>query len=762
MLKHYLTIAFRNLRKYKSQSVISIVGLAVGFTCFALASLWIRYEMTYDTFHKDADRIYVINVPTTYNPHGRWRNTPHPLAGYLKETFPEIRNAGHIYWGSEKFNKIILDGVEYPVNEGRVDSAFLAIFDIQMLAGSLDFLIPENGEIAITETKAKEIFRDENPLGKTISIESAGEWTIGAVVKGWSKHSNYPFDILTGIKLYDSWGIPYGETLIELAPGTDVQSFKNKLYQHEINREVVVKKISMIALTSMHYEDLAIDREVEFQHIILFAVAGILVILASLFNFFTLFVCRFRIREKEFALRMVTGASGPSLLFLLLVEFFVTLIPAFLLSLAFIQWAVQAFQKLANIHTGLSSIYLESIGYIGMVIVVALLFFILLLLFFQKRSLNASIQKHKNNGFRQASIVFQLVISIVFLFATIVLMKQVYFLHHTDLGFTYKNTASFGSSSYNDLMLEAFEDELKQIPEVVEVMKCFSSLLPINVAQRYQCKEWDDKPSGMEQMEVSILYISKQYADFYGFQLIEGEIPEEDKSGENVLVNESLAKVLGWQHAVGKKIDGHEVKGMIRNIHSSLPTVPVAPVLYHLLSPPPHGYKSILFKYQEGKWDACKSKIKPLLANGQRLHNAEEAYNDFLQSENALLKVLSFVSLVCVAISVFGFFSLISLSCEEKRKEIAIRKINGATMRDILAMYFKTYFSLLIIGAIIAFPIGYYIMKQWIEKYVKQTDISAWIYLSIIFVMAFVIILCVGWRVYKASVENPAEVLKTE
>jgi ABC-type antimicrobial peptide transport system permease subunit len=116
--------------------------------------------------------------------------------------------------------------------------------------------------------------------------------------------------------------------------------------------------------------------------------------------------------------------------------------------------------------------------------------------------------------------------------------------------------------------------------------------------------------------------------------------------------------------------------------------------------------------------------------------------------------------LVCIIISVFGVFSLISLSCEERRKEIAIRKINGATMKDILAMFFKTYFSLLIIGAIIAFPIGYYIMKQWIEKYVKQTDISAWIYLSIIFIMAFVIVLCVGWRVYKASVENPAEVIK--
>jgi ABC-type antimicrobial peptide transport system permease subunit len=107
-------------------------------------------------------------------------------------------------------------------------------------------------------------------------------------------------------------------------------------------------------------------------------------------------------------------------------------------------------------------------------------------------------------------------------------------------------------------------------------------------------------------------------------------------------------------------------------------------------------------------------------------------------------------------------FSLISLSCEERRKEIAVRKISGATMENILSMYFKTYFTLLIIGSLIAFPVGYISMKRWIEQYIQQTSISAWIYAAIILIMTFVIILCVGWRVYKASIENPVESLKTE
>ena len=123
---------------------------------------------------------------------------------------------------------------------------------------------------------------------------------------------------------------------------------------------------------------------------------------------------------------------------------------------------------------------------------------------------------------------------------------------------------------------------------------------------------------------------------------------------------------------------------------------------------------------------------------------------------------MSFVSAICVLICVFGFVSLVSLTCEERRKEIAIRKINGATVGDILAMFAKEYFLLLIIGAVIAFTTGYFIMQRWLENYVVRTNIPVWIYLSILFVMALVIVLCVGWQVYKSSVENPAEVVKSE
>jgi ABC-type antimicrobial peptide transport system permease subunit len=769
MLKHYLTVAFRNLRKYKSQSVISIIGLAVGFTCFALASLWIRYEMTYDHFHKKADRIYTVSTPDSFNPHGFDRTNPYPLAAYLKETFPEVSNACNI---DVRETKIRIDSIWYPVWETLIDSSFLTMFDIQILEGNSDFTIEGSNKIAITAEKAKAFFPNESALGKT-----AWGGTIGAVVSGWSKHSNYPFDILSPKRTFLNWNGERTETLIELAQGVNVVAFKEKLYEHVIEQETsatssfTLSQIQITPLTTMRYEDPNINREVKFEHIILFAIAGTLVILCSLFNYLTLFVCRFKMREKEFALRVVAGASGRSLFSLWSVEFLMSLIPAFLLSLILIHITFSPFLKLSGIRMDLSSIYFESAIYIAFVIAVSLLVFMLILSLFRRKSLHASIRKNNKNRFRETSIVFQLIISIGFIFCTLVMIKQLYFLHHTDLGFTYKNTASV--SLDKESHSEVLNNQLKQIPEITETLAGYFSLLHPSTKMSLSTNIWEDKSSDMENVKYEIVNISKQYAEFYDFQLIEGELLNEgdlfsnENPLKNVLINESAAKAFGWKHSVGKTFnDGfYTVKGVVRNVCSSLP-VPIKPVLYLFLTETSFR-SSVLFKYQEGKWETCKSKIKELMEKEHphysfEIYNMEEDYNQYFVSENALLKLLSLLSSVCVIISIFGVFSLISLSCEEKRKEIAIRKINGATMLDILSMYFKTYFSLLIIGSVIAFPIGYYIMKQWIEKYIKQTDISSWIYLSIIFAMAAVIILCVGWRVYRASVENPAEVLKTE
>ena len=784
MFLHYLKIAFRNMWKYKSQTLISVMGLAVGFTCFALAMLWIRYEMTFDSFHKNAKQMYVVYRTDTFSPTGYSRTTVNPLAAYLKETFPEIANAIPLI-PSYSEGKVTVEGVETSTLTISADSSFLRMFDVKILEGSMDFLIPRNQKFAITQEKARLLFGDENPIGKTVKYNNE-VYTICAVVSDMPKRSNYAFDLIEAFGRYATdpnqmWRVSGGQnTIIELFPGTNVEAFEKKLYEHDTGEERSnINKMMITPLTKLRYTDPNVAREVKFQHILIFSISGLLVILCSLFNYLTLFLSRFRMRQKELALRVVCGASGGSLLLMLSVEFILTLLFAVALGFCFTQLMLRDFLTLSEIKMNLSDIYSESLMYIGGVILVSLLVFWLILLVFRYRSLNVSIRRSKKNLSRKISVVVQLVISIGFAFCAIIVLKQMYFLHHTgELGFSFKNrgTVTMWSEGGGGVLA----NQLKQIPEITKVVDAerLLNLLPQNRRMAQGIFQWDDKPADAERISLERLYVSPEYIAFYDFRLVAGELLTDADPDSLVLLNESAVKAFGWHEPVGKLFGyddrggGYRVKGVIRNVYNFPPTVPAKPFCYLKRSSKEamsvSGGTTVLFEYGEGMLKSSKEKIEQLIkteyadSGNITILNSEEEYSKYLKSENALLKLLSFVSAICVLISIFGFISLVSLTCEERRKSIAIRKINGATAGDILAMFAKEYSLLLFIGAGIAFPAGYLIMQRWLEQYVKQTSIPAWIYLSIVCVLALVIVLCVGWQVYRASVENPADVVKSE
>ena len=351
-----------------------------------------------------------------------------------------------------------------------------------------------------------------------------------------------------------------------------------------------------------------------------------------------------------------------------------------------------------------------------------------------------------------------------------VILKQMYFLHHTgELGFSLKNRGSvifFGANS------DVFANHLKQMPEITDVVdvKGFMNLVPLNVSASRDIRSWDSKQADApDNIGFERMIVPPEFVDFYELRLAAGEMLSDSDPDTLVLINESAAKAFGWHDPIGKQFDNSRftVKGVIKNIYNYAPTTAATPIFYTKPSPERQSLSvaTVLFKYQTGQWKVCKEKIDRLIEKefpGTRctIYNTEEEYNKFLKSENALMRSLSFLSSICILICVFGFVSLVSLSCEERRKTIAIRKINGATSGDILSIFTKEYAVLLLVGAIIAFPTGYLIMQRWLEQYVKQTSSPAWLYVSILGALAIIIALCVGWRVYKSSIENPVESIR--
>ena len=766
------------MRKYKNQTLISVFGLAVGFTCFALATLWIVYEMTFDNFHKNAKKMYVVYQPNTFSSTGYSRITVYPLAAYLKETFPEIADAIPLT-PSYSGTKITVEGVELPALIIQADSSFFGMFDVKIVEGGRDFLTPGSKHIAITWEKARQLFGNEHPIGKTITFNSE-ELTISAIVKEMSKRSNYAFDMIRPFGSYildeRNWSISSGEnTVITLAPGVDMEAFEKKLYDHDAGEgKRVPKNLIIKPLAKVRYSDQDVVREVKFQHIVIFAFSGVLVILCSLFNYLTLFVSRYRIRKKELALRVVCGASGQSLLAMLSVEFLLTLLFAVVLGSCLTQLFHRPFLRLSAISMGLPAIYRELLLYIAGAILVSLLAFWVILLIFRRRTLNLSIRQSNKNLFRKTSVIVQLVISIGFAFCTILIMRQMYFLHHTsELGFSFKDRGliTLQGGGQDGVLV----NQLKQIPEITKVVDAtgMMSIVPSRMRMGTRANSWDDKPVDALDISIEMVRVSSESIAFYELQLIAGELLNDADPDSLVLLDESAVKAFGWHDPVGKHFTGNylpdlTVKGVIKNVYHLAPTAKATPVFYTKSDLGRSSGTAVLFKYREGMWKQCKGKIDQLIKTeyadlrNTQLFNSEEVYNNYLNSENSLIKLLSVVSAICILICVFGFVSLVSLTCEERRKTIAIRKINGATNGDILAIFAKEYSLLLLIGAVIAFAASSFLIQHWLEQYVKQTTIPAWVYLSILFVMALVIVLCVGWQVYKASIENPAETIKKE
>ena len=741
MIQHYFKIAFRNILKYKTQSIISILGLAVGFTCFALANLWIHYEMTYDAYHEGADRMYILCKESVFGVNGYSTSMPYPASTLLKNDFPEVEAAcAYTRWGQE--TDVKADGRVVRTCEMQADSCFMNMFNISVLSGSMDFMYSDE-KIALTEDVAMRLFGSVDVLGKEVKNYNDDTRTVCAILANLN-HSNMTFGCWGQGEYFRKWQNDWYngsfEIIIKLRKGTNPIAFQRKLAANETKADPrdphgVFENIRLIPLDEYHYSSINRYKSFQFYYLILFSVAGALVILCSLFNYLSLFITRMRIRSREIELRKVCGSSIGGVVILLFIEYLYIILLSGILGMALVEMALSAFKKMSGVS---GNIYGESLLYFVGILLLSLL---LLVPFAIRRS------HIRNTGnkymLRKVSIAFQLAIGLLVTFCIIVMMKQIYFLTNTDLGWERKNIASI-NLLYPDKDFETIADKIKQFSCTKEVITGHCCLLPKSSGFSQSFKNWDGKEDGMKSIDMLSLWNCEKIVSFYNLQLLEGEMVKPTETNK-IMINESAVKALGMSEPIGKKLyldnRAWTITGIIKDFHITAPTEPVQP--YTLITEDilknsgfSIGKGQILIKFHDGKWKELKQQIDSIFNREYpevryKLFNTEEEYAGYLKSENALVKLLSFVAVVCVLIAAFGIFSLITLSCEQRRKEIAVRKVNGATIRNILIMFVKEYMLLLTIAAVIAFPVGYVLMKLWLENYVERTVISAWIYFAI-------------------------------
>ncbi|MCQ2212537.1 MAG: hypothetical protein MJZ36_02740 [Bacteroidaceae bacterium] len=815
MILHNLTIAWRNLMKYKLQTSISIISLAVGMVCFALSALWLRYEDSYDAWWPEYDDVYMLQYKsdTGYNlEHGYTNYMPLPVGKKIAESNPDID-----LWSGMVF----FDGnlMLTPESEERCGAFYMQIdehaqemFDIKVLEGRKKLVLAPD-EVALTRTTAERLFRGKS---STQSLEglprksAVGEkvWypernygtecylTVVAVVEDPMKPTSFPYDFIMGINpIFDNDDFSVANGFVRIMPENvdkvtkaleDAKITFHKedfLHPEHVANDSWTRDYSckLIPLCQVSDKVKNVFRTVERSHLRLFVILGIIVICCAMFNYFTMLVTRIRIRQRELALRYVHGASMGSLITLIATELMLILVTSMLLATGIVSYVYEDFRVLSGVDEPLSYILGWFLVFALSAALASLAITAIIVYVCSRRQMRITLDKQQKpegrkllGGFRGILMIVQLAVSMGTVFCSFVMMNQIHFLFSSpDMGFAKHNRGAISLQVLDsgDHYASILEQELKKMPEIEEFIVDYTYPIPYGFQHTT-----DVSTENEEQLQFLYTEADEHYFRFMELQMVDGEFITSKDDPKMVCINETAARMLGDQGKVGSTVkrtyydSEYVVKGIVKDLSYMSPTTPTQPLLFtHRESNLQNNYMiDIPIHWKEGtNWEELREKIEGasgICDDDPNAHiwtySAEEEYDTFLQSERTLCRLLMLVTVVCVLIAVFGMFSTISLACERRRKEVALRKIHGAGTWDIYRLFLREYMYMLIIGGIIAFPIGYYLMHLWQMQYVRQAPVPLWLYPAILTAMALLIFLTVFWQIRKVAKVEAEMVLK--
>ena len=783
MILHYFKVALRNHLRYKVQSAITLFSLAVAFALVSLAAYWSVYEQTYDSFLPGYERIYQIGHQRLGDTHIT-DFTDNRLPDYLMEKYPEVDKACGVWPGWDKDRMVEVNGQTYKSESTEITPECADVLDIKWVEGNGNVKSWKENEVAISEDIAQKVCSKESPIGlrmilkKENGVETDGEYQIAAVFKTRSKHSNFKFNILTKMPSIDSpWEISLCDTYVRLKSNTDPELFLQKLTGDTIVDTYGRKSMYnvLVPLQEVHYTTSNNKRNIRMNDVNLFAGAAVLLSVCALLNYLTLFISRLRNRGRDMALRTICGSSTWQTGTLLMVEYLLLLFGSLFVSLVFIELFFDGFVELSLLEVNRSTVYAGCSYLLLFILAFSAILSFIPILYFKGKTLRVQMEvipiQLGKNRFRIAGVCMQLFISLLFIFCSSVMIKQIHYLIHADINVERKNIAMISSHIGDDQIM----DILKQLPLITEMVPTFSPIFPPNNIQLNQIKGFEGKEDlVIPAREVSI---DSDIARFYGLKMKDG--PESfDLKFDEYFINETFAKQLGDPNPIGKTFPHFfkgTIKGIVYDFHYQPPTEQTHALYFkqHWKTDRSTEYgvvnKTVAFKYT-GDFSKCQAAIEKAfehveeipMRNKYWLEDGETVYNSYLTSEFNLLKLLNIVTIISVLIALFGVYALILQECERQRKNIAIRKVYGAQVKDILMMFFKEYLMQVVIAAAFAFPIGYVLMKRWLEGYGRQTSIGIEVFLGIFIGMAFLVLLCIGWHVWRAANENPATAVKKE
>ncbi|GAB4031781.1 ABC transporter permease [Spirosoma gilvum] len=801
MVRNYVKIAWRNLTNAKVFSLINGFGLTLGMACALLVFLVIVHETSYDKHHKNGDRIYRVETVNSSDPN------PHPgtyteMAVVLPKEAPEFETIVPVYnqWG--KGLSVPASGDFFKERVAFTNSSIFHLLDYQWVTGDARTALSQPGQVVLTESYAKKLFGSTDVLGKTIRYDNKQDLRVTGVLKDYPVTTNFPFDVLVSFSTlkqtqpdFDSHGWNgFGDNFqlyTLLKPGFRPEQLTKRFHAIQVKYQKDPKTIEkqhfmLNPLEQIHYSFNFSGRQASSKLLNMLSLIGAFVLLIACINFINLTTAQALKRAKEIGIRKAVGSNRLSLIYQFLTEAglitFLSTVLCILLawlvlpSIATMMdlpltvsdlftWKIGVFLTgLASLTTILAGTY-PAYRLSGMPPIWAL-------------KSNKLPQGERSATLRQGLVVVQFTVSMILISSALLMNKQLSFFHNADLGFNKAAIITIGLPDNKPEKLQTLRAQLMESPQIKDVSFSFNSAsAESNWMQGMQYRKGATPIEIKTQMKMG----DSHYLDTYGIQLLAGEkLKDTDtsKAAFKIIANEIFLDRMGIRQpaeAIGQRVyfgDGEEfatIVGVAKNFHVNSLHQKIDPTVIQVV---PNNFYQAGIKLQSEK--LTTESIQAALGTIEKswkatFPNQVFAY-DFLdktlaqayKNETRTSQLIETSTLIAILIACLGLFGLATFSAEQRTKEIGVRKVLGASVASIIALMTKDFLKLVAIAMLIASPIAWYTMSQWLQNFEFKTEISWWVFALTGLLMAVIAMLTVSFQSIKAALMNPVKSLRSE
>ncbi len=799
MFKNYLKIAWRNLTKNKGYTIINVGGLALGMAVALIIGLWIMDELSHNSYFSNKNRIAQVFQSQTFNGEtGTGPAIPRPLEMAFRESYMD--NFKHMVmssWTTPQYLKYKETSISREGNFTQREAP--EMLDLNILKGEMDG-IREINSIMLSESTAKALFGNEDPIGKAIEVNSQYDMMVTAVYEDIPFNTSFndthflmPWDKYVSINEWiknaeDQWGNNSFQMFVQIADNTTMETVTEKIrnVKKNLNEDTVEfnPQLFLLPMEDWHLRSrFENGKQVggRIKYVWLFGIIGVFVLLLACINFMNLSTARSEKRAKEVGIRKSIGSQRGQLINQFLGESFLVVLFAFFIAIVIVVLSLNGFNDLARKKIEFPwlsfGFWGASLAFILFTALLAGSYPALYLSSFRPVDvLKGTFKAGKHSGLpRKILVVVQFTVSVAFIIGTVIVMQQINHAKNRPIGYDKEGLIQVPTMSEDftgkfELMREAFTNS----GAVTEMST--SSAPTTNIWSNRSGFKWEGKPEGFQE-DLAWTEVSPEYAKSLNLKIVAGRDFSRDFASDStaVLINETAVKYMGLQDPVGKFItdsdteDPFEPMKIIGVVQDMIAQSPYEPVKQGMYVFDRHGngsyYNMRLNSNQSASQNIAiiERVFKEHFPNIPFHYDfVDEEYGEKFAAEERIGRLSGIFTALAILISCLGLFGLTSFVAEQRTKEIGVRKVLGASVFNVWNMLSKDFLKLVIISCFIAVPIAYYVMNGWLQEYPYRVILKWWIFaLAMIGAMA-VTIITVSFQAIKAAKSNPARSLRTE